>query len=75
MIVSYLVGGRDVEYAMWFMDNLATRLANRVQLTSDGHRAYLEAVEGAFGPDVDYAQLVKLYGLTIGAPGRYSPAE
>lgn len=75
LIVSYLVGGRDAEYAMWFMDDLAARLAGRVQLTSDGHRAYLEAVEGAFGCDVDYAQLVKMYGATIGAPGRYSPAE
>lgn len=75
MIVSYLVGGRDAEYAMWFMDDLASRLANRVQLTSDGHRAYLEAVEGAFGCDVDYAQLVKMYGATATAPGRYSPAE
>jgi hypothetical protein len=58
------------------MDDLRDRLANRVQLTSDGHRAYLEAVEGAFGGDVDYAQLVKLYGATTeGAKGRYSPAE
>ena len=53
LIVSYLVGGRDSEYAMEFMDDLASRLAHRVQLTSDGHRAYLEAVEGAFGCDVD----------------------
>jgi len=77
LIVSYLVGGRDAEYAMWFMDDLASRLANRVQLTSDGHRAYLEAVEGAFGCDVDYAQLVKLYGSEgcKGADVRYSPAE
>ena len=75
MIVSYLVGGRDAEYAMWFMDDLAARLANRVQLTSDGHKAYLQAVEGAFGCDVDFAQLVKMYGPTITAPGRYSPAE
>jgi IS1 family transposase len=75
MVVSYLVGGRDAEYAMWFMDDLVSRLANRVQLTSDGHRAYLDAVEGAFGCDVDYAQLVKMYGPTITAPGRYSPAE
>jgi IS1 family transposase len=75
LIVSYLVGGRDAEYAMWFMDDLASRLANRVQLTSDGHKAYLEAVEGAFGCDVDYAQLIKMYGATAGAPGRYSPAE
>ncbi|MEG3147727.1 IS1 family transposase [Sphingomonas sp. RT2P30] len=75
LIVSYLVGGRDGEYAMWFIDDLRDRLANRVQLTSDGHKAYLEAVEGAFGDDVDYAQLVKMYGPTITAPGRYSPAE
>lgn len=76
MILSYLVGGRDAEYAMWFVDDLASRLANRVQLTSDGHKAYLEAVEGAFGCDVDYAQLVKMYG-NIGASDhrRYSPAE
>lgn len=75
LIVSYLVGGRDAEYAMWFVDDLRARLANRVQLTSDGHKAYLEAVEGAFGADVDYAQLVKMYGPTITAPGRYSPAQ
>ena len=75
MILSYFVGGRDGECAMWFMDDLAARLANRVQLTSDGHKAYLEAVEGAFGCDVDYAMLVKMYGPSITAPGRYSPAE
>jgi hypothetical protein len=58
------------------MDDLRSRLANRVQLTSDGHKAYLEAVEGAFGGDVDYAQLVKLYGPSSElAKGRYSPAE
>ena len=68
LIVSYLVGGRDGEYAMAFMDDLRSRLANRVQLTSDGHRAYLEAVEGAFGGDVDYAQLVKIYGAAPRAP-------
>ena len=76
MILSYLVGGRDAEYAMSFMDDLATRLANRVQLTSDGHKAYLDAVEDAFGDDVDYAQLVKIYGALAGQrQGRYSPAE
>lgn len=75
MIVSYLVGDRSGESAMDLMDDLAERLANRVQLTTDGHKAYLEAVEGAFGADVDFAQLVKLYGPTISAPGRYSPAE
>jgi IS1 family transposase len=75
LIVSYHVGDRSGESAMELMDDLRTRLANRVQLTTDGHKAYLEAVEGAFGADVDFAQLVKLYGPTITAPGRYSPAE
>ncbi|MGF1632182.1 MAG: IS1 family transposase [Kiloniellaceae bacterium] len=76
LIVSYFVGGRDGECAMWFMDDLRARLANRVQLTSDGHYAYLEAVEGASGGDVDYAVLVKLYGTAPEAvKGRYSPAK
>src|SRR5258708_7165782 len=76
LIVSWLVGGRDSGYAIEFMDDLRSRLANRVQLTTDGHRAYLEAVEGAFGADVDYAQLVKLYGeAPESMKGRYSPAE
>jgi IS1 family transposase len=69
-----IVCDRSGESAMVLMDDLRTRLANRVQLTTDGHKAYLEAVEGAFGSDVDFAQLVKLYGPTITAPGRYSPA-
>ena len=76
LMISWLVGGRDSQYAIAFMDDLRSRLANRVQLTSDGHKAYLEAVEGAFGGDVDYAQLVKLYGASPeSAKGRYSPAE
>jgi transposase len=76
LIVSYLVGGRDSDYAMAFMDDLRSRLANRVQLTTDGHKAYLEAVEGAFGGDVDHAMLVKLYGAAPeSAKGRYSPAD
>ncbi len=75
LIISYLVGGRDAEYAMEFIDDLKARLANRVQLTTDGHRAYLEAVEGAFGADVDYAQLIKMYGAAPESmKGRYSPA-
>ena len=75
LIISYLVGGRDSEYANEFMDDVASRLATRVQLTTDGHKSYLEAVEGAFGADVDYAQLVKLYGKAPGeVKGRYSPA-
>ncbi len=76
LIVSYLVGGRDGEYALTFMDDVASRLANRVQLTTDGHKSYLEAVEGAFGADIDYAMLIKVYGETPeSTKGRYSPAE
>jgi IS1 family transposase len=75
LLISYLVGGRDGEYAMALMDDLRSRLENRVQLTTDGHRAYLEAVEGAFGGDVDYAQLVKIYGEPVEAEKRYSPAQ
>ncbi len=78
LIVSYMVGGRDSEYAIEFMDDLRARLSNRVQLTTDGHKAYLEAVEGAFGGDVDYAQLIKMYGNTPGGKThekKYSPAE
>ena len=76
LIVSSMVGGRDAEYANGFMGDVASRLANRVQMTTDGHKAYLEAVEGSFGADIDYAQLIKVYG---NAPetfkGRYSPAD
>ena len=76
LIVSYFVGKRDGECAKWFMDDVAGRLATRVQLTTDGLKSYLDAVEGAFGADVDYAQLVKLYGASPeSAKGRYSPAE
>src|SRR6202162_1440330 len=75
LAVSWYVGGRDSEAAMIFMNDLAKRLANRVQLTSDGHKAYLEAVEGAFGSDIDYAMLVKLYGPAPEGERRYSPAE
>ena len=75
LIVSYLIGGRDAGYANEFMQDVAGRLANRVQLTTDGLKAYLDAVEGAFGADIDYAQLIKLYGDAPGPAGRYSPAE
>ena len=76
LLITWLVGGRDSDYAIAFMDDLRDRLANRVQLTSDGHKAYLEAVEGAFGGDVDYAMLIKMYGATSeSAKGCYSPAE
>jgi hypothetical protein len=59
---------------MTFMDDLAPRLASRVQLTSDGHKPYLEAIEGAFGGDIDYAMLVKVYGAAPEGQRRYSPA-
>ena len=75
LMVSYFVGDRSGQSAMVLMDDLKARLSNRVQLTTDGHKAYLEAVEGAFGGEVDYAQLVKMYGPTITQAGRYSPAE
>ena len=75
LMVSYFVGDRSAESAMVLMDDMRNRLANRVQLTTDGHRAYLEAVEGSFGDDIDYAQLVKLYGDAPAQSGRYSPAQ
>ena len=75
LILSWEVGDRTSATAIEFMDDLRSRLANRVQLTTDGHKAYLEAVEGAFGADVDYAQLIKLYGDVPEAQRRYSPAE
>jgi hypothetical protein len=68
LMPSWFVGGRDSDSAIIFMDDLASRLANRIQLTSDGHKAYLEAVEGAFGADIDYAMLVKIYGPRRRAP-------
>lgn len=74
LIVSYLVGGRDADYALAFMDDLRQRLANRVQLTTDGHAPYLQAVDEAFGIDVDFAQLVKHYGEGPKTEARYSPA-
>ena len=68
--------GFILRIALEFIGDLGKRLANRVQLTSDGHKAYLNAVEETFGADVDYAQLVKIYGASPdGGKGRYSPAE
>ncbi len=76
LIVSYLVGDRSAVYARKFIDDLASRLAHRVQLTTDGHKAYLSAVEGAFGADVDYAMLDKIYNAPPReGQARYSPAE
>jgi len=75
LIVSFRLGPRDAATAFEFMNDLAGRLANRVQLTTDGHRPYLSAVDDAFGGDVDYAMLVKLYGSSGENETRYSPAK
>ena len=75
LVPSWLVGLRDADYAYKFMTDLKSRLANRVQLTTDGHKVYLWAVEDAFGAEVDYAMLVKLYGQEPEAETRYSPAK
>jgi IS1 family transposase len=74
LIVSWLVGARDAEYANAFMNDVRERVSTRIQLTSDGLRVYLEAVEGAFGLDVDYAVLQKIYGQEANPEKRYSPA-
>ena len=73
LILSWMVGGRDSGYATEFMRDVAGRLSNHVQLTTDGHKCYLEAVEDAFGGNIDYAMLVKVYGTERGAEARYSP--
>jgi IS1 family transposase len=75
LCVSYLVGGRDLGWAKEFMHDCAARIRNRVQITTDGHKAYLEAVESAFGADIDYAQLQKVYGASAENHTRYSPAQ
>jgi IS1 family transposase len=74
LVPSFLVGTRNARSAKMFIDDLASRLAHRVQLTTDGHRAYLEAVEGAFGCEVDYAMLQKIYESSQ-EETRYSPAK
>jgi IS1 family transposase len=77
IVPTWMVGGRDAGTAFAFMQDLAARLASRVQLTTDGHRAYLSAVESAFGSEIDYAMLVKMYGNDSSKESetRYSPAE
>ena len=78
LIPCWHVGTRDAESAYEFIHDLAARLTNRVQLTTDGHKAYIEAVENAFGHDVDFAQLIKMYGNAGQSKEdarRYSPAE
>ena len=77
LVPSWLVGSRDAGCAEAFVNDLASRLTSRVQLTTDGHKPYLDAVDGAFGGQADYAMLVKLYGKPEGdaAEVRYSPAK
>lgn len=79
LVPSWLVANRSADAAMMFIQDLASRLNNRIQLTTDGHKVYLDAVENTFGGDIDYAMLVKVYGNEGGSEEatakRYSPAE
>lgn len=77
LMVSWLVGKRDGDYAKAFMLDVAARLKNCVQLTSDGHKPYLEAVENAFGSEIDFSQIVKIYGNNSegNSDVKYSPPE
>ncbi len=73
LVLSWLVGRRDAQTAHPFMHDLASRLSNRVQLTTDGLHAYLEATDSAFGTEIDYARLIKVYGSDPNAERRYAP--
>ena len=75
LVPAWLVGLRDAGYALEFMSDLAARLVHRVQLTTDGHKPYLTAVENAFRTNIDYAMLVKLYGAPLESEKPYSPSE
>jgi IS1 family transposase len=76
LIISYTLGDRGADTAHVFMQDVASRISTRIQLTTDGHRMYAEATEAAFGADIDYAMLVKLYGASGDNPeSRYSPAS
>lgn len=79
LVPSWLVANRSAEAASVFIEDLASRMANRIQLTTDGHKVYLNAVEAAFGAEVDYAMLVKVYGNDSGAEDKserkYSPSK
>lgn len=76
LIASWMVGSRDGDAAKAFIADLASRLAKRVQITTDGHKVYVQAIEDAFGADVDYAMLIKLFGEGPASPERkYSPAS
>ena len=75
LVPSWVIGGRSAGEATALMEDVRGRLVHRVQLTTDGHKPYLEAVEGIFGSGIDYAQLIKLYGNNPEAERRYSPAQ
>ena len=75
LLVSFLLANRDAPSAHDFMKDVASRLANQIQLTTDANKVYLDAVEEAFGGDIDYAKLIKVYGNGPASAGRYSPAE
>ncbi len=75
LIASWMVGPRDTDAAHEFIQDLASRLRDRVQLTTDGHKPYLEAVDLAFGGEIDYSMLIKIYGQPTEPERRYSPAE
>jgi len=75
LVPSWRIGSRDSITACEFVKDLASRLANRVQITADGHKPYLVAVDAAFGSDVDFAQLIKIYGELAEGQKRYSPAD
>ncbi len=75
LVCSYMIGARHSLAAREFMEDLASRLANRIQLTTDGHAVYVNAVDQAFGEEIDYAMLVKVYGEPRLSEARYSPAE
>ncbi len=75
LVPCFYMGQRNADAAMILMQDLASRLSNRIQLTTDGHKAYLQAVESVFGADIDYAMLIKLYGEAPEGTRRYSPAQ
>jgi IS1 family transposase len=76
LVISYTIGDRGADTAKAFMEDVASRISTRIQLTTDGHRVYADAVEDAFGADIDYAMLVKIYGASNENPeSRYSPAS
>lgn len=75
LVISWRLGGRDLRTAKAFVSDLASRLSNRIQLTTDGHRPYLEAIENSFGSDCDYSVLQKVYGFPMEYEARYSPAQ